>query len=258
MTSKPYDLADPNARSLVESLRSVGYGPSTAVADILDNSITAGAANIWIDFYWKGRESEITILDDGKGMSEVDLVEAMRPGTMSPTDSRASTDLGRFGLGLKTASFSQCRELTVWSKIKGVNPVGRQWDLDYVIHCNEWRLKKNLPEPEGPRFQQLKDLENGTLVTWRKLDRLVGKETANDDKSHQIFLTQIKESQRYLEMIFHRHLDGLAMTHHKPLRIFINDNKLEPWDPFHISANAPSESSPEEMIVGADRKLTSF
>lgn len=92
------------------------------MADILDNSISAGANNIWISRIWKGGQSIITIKDDGIGMNHQELIEAMRPGSQNPLEERSKSDLGRFGLGLKTASFSQCRILTVYSKRLITNP----------------------------------------------------------------------------------------------------------------------------------------
>ena len=112
-----YDLTQPEPAALVESLRAFGYSLRTAIADLVDNSITAKSKNIWVHFEWNGAGSRITIKDDGDGLTEAALVTAMRPGNQSPLDDRAPKDLGRFGLGLKTASFSQCRRLTVVSKV---------------------------------------------------------------------------------------------------------------------------------------------
>lgn len=107
--------ATPAAASMVETFRAMGYSLNS-MADILDNSISAGANNIWISRIWKGGQSIITIKDDGIGMNHQELIEAMRPGSQNPLEERSKSDLGRFGLGLKTASFSQCRRLTVYSK----------------------------------------------------------------------------------------------------------------------------------------------
>ena len=117
--SPDYDIASPGAAELFESLRAFGYDLPTALADIIDNSITARARNIWIDMLWDGEASRITIRDDGEGMTEDALRDAMRPGSMGPLQDRAANDLGRFGLGMKTASISQCRCMTVMSKTRG-------------------------------------------------------------------------------------------------------------------------------------------
>ena len=114
--NQQYEIANPKPAALIESLRAVGYNLPTAIADIIDNSLTADARNVELHFHWAGADSRICIIDDGRGMSELELHEAMRPGSRSPIEERGPEDLGRFGLGLKTASFSQCRSLTVISK----------------------------------------------------------------------------------------------------------------------------------------------
>ena len=124
--------AEPLASAMIETFRAIGYSLETAVADIIDNSISAGAKNIWINRYWLGGQSVLTIKDDGCGMDNNELVNALRPGTINPLAEREATDLGRFGLGLKTASFSQCRKLSVISKRANYMPVYWAWDLDYV------------------------------------------------------------------------------------------------------------------------------
>src|SRR5690349_3391180 len=124
--------AHPKPKSTLNSYRSFGYSVQTAIADIIDNSITARAKNIWINYVWDGSKSYLSILDDGLGMDLIELIDAMTPGSKNPQDNRESHDLGRFGLGLKTASFSQCRRLTVVSKKKDTILIKRCWDLDYV------------------------------------------------------------------------------------------------------------------------------
>src|SRR5690606_6461766 len=105
--------AEPEASSMIETFRAIGYSIETSIADIIDNSITAGADNVWIDYEWKCSKTSLSILDDGNGMNNEQLIQAMRPGSRSPLEERSSNDLGRFGLGLKTASFSQSRKFTV-------------------------------------------------------------------------------------------------------------------------------------------------
>lgn len=124
--------AIPEASSMIETFRAIGYNIETAVADIIDNSISANAKNIWINFDWKGADTWLSIKDDGSGMNNDELIQAMRPGSKNPLADRSSKDLGRFGLGLKTASFSQARQLTVLSKKQDYSCVYWTWDLDYV------------------------------------------------------------------------------------------------------------------------------
>ena len=132
------ELIPPNVSNFVKSLRDVGYTFEIAVADVLDNSISANATTIKIHTV-DHPALVFCMLDNGCGMSEPQLVEAMRLATQSPEEKRDKKDLGRFGLGLKTASFSQCKSLTVLSKQNNVTSI-RQWDLDYIANKNEWRL----------------------------------------------------------------------------------------------------------------------
>ena len=111
-----YDIVSPDAGAMIETLRAYGYHLETSIADIIDNSIYAEAHNVWVECSWDGEESTISIKDDGHGMSEEALKNAMRPGSKNPLQDSDAKDLGRFGLGLKTASFSQCRKLIVGSK----------------------------------------------------------------------------------------------------------------------------------------------
>ena len=143
LSSSDYDIAEPHASAMVESLRAFGYNLPTAIADLIDNSISAGAKNVWLYFYWDGSNSHISIRDDGHGMTEEKLINAMRPGSQNPLEQREPDDLGRFGLGLKTASFSQCRRLTVASRSEGCEVTLRRWDLDYINKANEWRLLRS-------------------------------------------------------------------------------------------------------------------
>ena len=135
MTDRKYKTrnAPPSACSMIESLRGLGYSTSTALADIIDNSLTAGANRVDLHFIWNGERQAVAILDNGHGMSDNELFDAMRLGFLSPLSERTAHDLGRFGLGLKTASFSQCRSLTVASKRKNGDMASLRWDLDHLL-----------------------------------------------------------------------------------------------------------------------------
>lgn len=119
-----FEIVEPRASALVESLRAFGYSPQTAIADLIDNSVSANSSIIDVHFRWDGHDSYIAVLDNGDGMSEQVLREAMRAGSANPLDARDKQDLGRFGLGLETASFSQCRQLTVMSASRDGAPSG--------------------------------------------------------------------------------------------------------------------------------------
>ncbi len=135
-----FDIVAPRADVLMESLRATGYSLPDAVSDLIDNSITAGARNIWLNFHWSGENSRVSFLDDGSGMSETELIDAMRIGSQSPRETREPSDLGRFGLGLKTASVSQARCLTVATHTGQGAIHTRRWDLDHLASTGDWQL----------------------------------------------------------------------------------------------------------------------
>ena len=133
--------APPNAAIMIEALRGLGYNTATALADIIDNSISAGARKVDLTFHWRESDCYIVVRDNGCGMSAAELDVAMRLGVKNPLTKRSGHDLGRFGLGLKTASFSQCRRLTVFSKKEGITTILR-WDLDILAASTDdgWYL----------------------------------------------------------------------------------------------------------------------
>lgn len=237
-TSRRAD-ATPHAASLIEGLRDIGYSLETAISDIIDNSITAGAKQIRIITEAFIDDPLIAIVDDGRGMSEDELVAAMRPGSRSPLATRDEPDLGRFGLGLKSASFSQCRRLTVVSKRNG-NTCAAVWDLDDVAERNEWSVQ--LPDDlKGiPEVGQLG--ATGTLVLWQKLDRLTGGVSHNADKRAEVINGRIAETERHLRLVFHRFTEDAKL-----LRILLNGRSLRPLDPF-ARKNPATISDPEEKL----------
>ena len=105
----------PRAHTLISATRHIGYSLESAIADLIDNSIAARARNVEIDFI-DTTESYIAILDDGFGMTDEELTSAMQYGSSDPSNNRSENDLGRYGLGLKTASMSQCKKMTVATK----------------------------------------------------------------------------------------------------------------------------------------------
>lgn len=254
-----YVLAEPRASAMVESLRAVGYSPQTAVADLIDNCIAAGAANVWVRFWWSGTESYVAIRDDGAGMNPDELTLAMKPGTIGPLEDRKPDDLGRFGLGLKTASFSQCRRLTVASRRKGGSISFRRWDLDYVQQVDEWRLLTAPASGSEHRFQDLDGMEHGTIVLWECMDRVVGDVRADNAKAQERFVTTVRDVDDHLAMVFHRFLSGK-----KPrLRIWFEGGSepkaVEPWDPFLESHPATFCTPTDEIpFAGGTIKVKGF
>jgi hypothetical protein len=227
--AQEWDDAGPGAAALIESLRSVGYSLPTSIADLIDNSITAHARRVWLQFEWNGADSWVSLRDDGNGMSEAELLKAMRPGSRSPLEDRATEDLGRFGLGLKTASFAHCRRLTV-ATTKGASISTRRWDLDYVRSTNEWRLLRAAAPGSEPRLAELKAERSGTLVLWEQLDRVVQNASVNDDKAFKRFQLDIERVTQHLGMVFHDYLSDQRLT------IFVNGtsaaHRVKPWSPF--------------------------
>ncbi len=195
----------PYAPTLIESTRAIGYTLEAAVADIIDNSVSAQATTVDVFFFPIGNPY-IAIMDNGCGMSADELDTAMRYGSQNPNETRASNDLGRFGLGLKTASLSQCRSLTVVSKQQN-HIEARRWDIDHVIAAGDWSLLILESDDEIkkiPRIDKLYELESGTLVVWQNLDRL--KDGAIDfDKSMGKKMDAMRE---HLSLVFHRYISG--------------------------------------------------
>lgn len=221
------EFADPNPSALILPFRAFGYDLKTAIADLIDNSIKAGAKNIWIGFHWDGDASEISILDDGTGMDKEDLVKAMRPGSFDATEERDPDDLGRFGLGLKTASFSQCRTLIVITKKQKNDTNIRAWDIDEIIKNNKWRLVIPKIDTSNEIFQSFKNLNAGTLILWRKMDRVTGEMSTDSKNDLKIFHDMIDVVEEHISMTFHRFMEGKGCIH-----FFVNNREIEPWDPF--------------------------
>ena len=235
--------APPRASAMIESLRGLGYSASTAIADLIDNSISAGAPNVEIHFMWDGPGSTIRILDNGRGMTDAELDKAMRLGERNPLESRMTMDLGRFGLGLKTASFSQCRRLTVCSR-RNENVSCLRWDLDALARSegDGWYLLEGPHHGSEHLLEPLASQTSGTIVLWEVLDRLV-----TTGFNEQDFLDLMDKVEHHLAMVFHRYLGG----HSPRLTITINGVSINPWDPFLINHQA-TWSSPVEHIQTAN------
>ena len=244
-----YDEVPPNAGAFIEGIRSLGYSLTDAIADIVDNSITAGASVISLDFHWDGADSWIRCTDDGKGMSADVLKEAMRIGSRSPSELRADNDLGRFGLGLKTASFSQSRRLSVRTREARGETLTRCWDVDRVIRTNRWQLLTQAPDERATALlEQIPAGASGTVVLWEYLDRIQPGMTLN--KASSLFLDDIRSVSNHLSVCFHRFLGPESS-----LTIRLNGHVIEPWDPFHEDNDA-TLVYPDEQL-GDGRAATS-
>jgi hypothetical protein len=218
----------PSARRLVNSLRDLGYDLSAALADLIDNSIAAGARNISIDTRFEGEDSWLRVADDGIGMTPSGLREAMRFGTRRPYD---DDDLGKFGLGLKSASLSQCRRLTVASRTA---PAGRitvaRWDLDHVEECDRWEVLRLSPG-DCPLASEPLRCCHGTVVLWEILDRVMRYRIPDGRRAQSDFDRLTDEIRAVLAMTFHRFLSGEA-KHGRRVQLIINGDPVGPWDPF--------------------------
>lgn len=222
----------PHAPTLIESTRAIGYTLEAAIADIVDNSISASASQIDI-FYFPIDDSYITILDNGCGMNADELEIAMRYGSQNPNEERDSKDLGRFGLGLKTASLSQCRILTVASKQRSHIEACR-WDIDHVNKTNDWSLLIFDSEEEIntiPQIEELRKLKSGTLVVWQNLDRLrIGELNFNRSMGKKM-----DDVRNHLSLVFHRYITG--EPHIKKIQLRMNNLSVPAVDPFLSRGN---------------------
>lgn len=216
----------PTADVLMVSMRAMGYSFESAVADVIDNSISAHANDISIKFPIDPADCYVAICDNGDGMTSAELFDAMKYGSESKRDGRSNDDLGRFGLGLKAASLSQCRKLTVISKKDGVISAFI-WDLDiieekrdwYVIECSEEQIT-------GIRFvDYLQDKKSGTVVLWENFD-IIQKSTGDVYASLNNHMSEVAD---YLSLIFHRFLNR---SDKQKVSISVNNFKLKGLDPF--------------------------
>lgn len=238
-----FEVVLPSASPVIQSLRALGYLPETAVADIVDNSLDAGATKIWIDIVWADENSYVRIADNGDGLDEETLVQAMRLGSKDPRDERRHHELGRFGMGLKTASFSLGKRLTVWSRQNGRENI-RCWDLDEVLASNEWKLRRSAFDDSLKALGTIPG-ETGTVVLIEKLDRLAP--PPYTDRRRERFFHQITVVEKHLQMVFHRFLERHLVE------IVLNGNSLVPWDPFSSRLPFTQELPKEDLVVNGKR-----
>jgi hypothetical protein len=247
----------PSAKRLIRSLRDMGYEFSAAVADLIDNSIEARANTIRIYVEWSGEESYVMIADNGSGMSAVQLREALRFGSERDYDSE---DLGKFGLGLKTASLSQCLRLTVASR-QNENRADINaycWDLDHIDATNRWEILqiKSADLQEKAR-QHLKE-GTGTVVIWERIDRILDYKRPDGEFARKHFIGMCRDLEEHVAMVFHRFMTGDVRG--KRLAIYLNENKVVPWDPFargevctqkleHIVMRIDSEKGKADVVL---------
>jgi len=245
----------PSARRLMESLRDIGYDLPAAVADLVDNSIDADAEDVRIDVGHDLQGGWIRIADDGIGMTERQLEEAMRFGS---SRSYAPTDLGHFGLGLKTASLSQCRRLTVATRSTVRGPIRiRRWDLDQVARTDSWQLERLTVKDSPSSLTDPLVGSTGAVVLWEHLDRILGARRPGGEAAARRLDAAASEIAEHLAMSFHRFLAG--ETPGAPLRIRVAGVELRPWDPFarmeRLTRALPAQTLPL-LYAGVRHEVT--
>lgn len=222
----------PRPHELIESIRDFGYTLPTAVADLVDNSITAAATNIKVSIASDAAgQSHIAVVDNGRGMALQTLVEALRLGSGGPPATRQPTDLGRFGLGLKTASLSQGRSLTVITKrIGDPTPAVRRLDMDFIRASGSWSLNTEADDGAKSYEAQVANLPSGTAVVISNLDRTsffqVPAARLQEHLGHALHSVQ-----GHLSMVFHRFIA-------EGLQIQLGATLLIPWDPFLLGKSS--------------------
>ncbi|MFB4317618.1 ATP-binding protein [Actinomadura sp. 21ATH] len=222
---------DPYAGDLVESLRALAYDLPTALADLIDNSITAKASTVWIRYCSDPGQSWVAVIDDGHGMDDAQLREAMRF-ARAPTKERARGDLGRFGLGLKTASLSQARMLTVLSRGSSGSLAARTWDIDEIAKRQEWYVRSDIDPEARMILDQLGFTGAGTVVLWRRLDKL-------DEGS--ALRRRIQVASRELSLLFHIYLER------GKLKLIVGNTALQPADPYLRGHSATQDRGSEVL-----------
>lgn len=232
-------------KALLQGLRAIGYNFSTAVADIIDNSLSAGATEIKVFSDPLNTEPYFCILDNGCGMNGRELENAMLPGSDRNGKIECETELGRFGLGLKSASLSQCREFTVASKKYG-KIRAMSFDLD-VIEKEDRLLLKQLTNAEIMHLPNVKLLEaynTGTLVIWTKFDKI----EANAKNFEDTFRNVIAEAKKHVELVFHRFYEMVA--------IYFNNKRIDKRDPFLLNSEGRTQKGRESKITIDGSEIT--
>lgn len=227
----------PSANILLSSLRSVGYTPETAIADIVDNSLSAKASIVDIYFDWE--KQRITIADNGEGMARNELLSSMSIGSSDPLIDRSIHDLGRFGMGMKTASFSLGKKLTVISK-NNSEISNACWDLDYVRQSDKWEILIN--DSSDAFIVELSDIISqyscGTIVCISNIDKLISSDSSAEKKKFYKMIDNVKS---HLSLVFHRFMES------GEIQIRFNGTLLNPWNPFIPNNNARQELEQEEV-----------
>lgn len=247
----------PDPERVMEGLRDTGYNFNTAIADIIDNSIAADATRVDISVDLNPKdEVTVYIADNGTGMDEAGLKNAMRYGSKQRED---PSSLGKFGLGLKTGSTAFCRCLSVISRGQGDDTVRKvQWDLDYIAKTNAWNLKMlSASEDEVDILEGTAGAGSGTVVIWEKIDRLL-KTYSNTSSARKALKRTVDALEFHISMVYQRFLDP-EDEREKNISITLNGAPVQAWDPFCLK-EADTEKLAEETVdvEMPDGKVSTF
>lgn len=249
----------PDPGRTMEGLRDTGYDFETAIADLVDNSIAANAnvVDIRINQDFRGNV-RVSIADNGEGMDRDGLVDAMRYGSPKRFD---PASLGKYGLGLKTASTAYCRRLSVIARKDGSAALHMAtWDLDHVMQAQKWLLLMS-DEPDEEAVEHLNEIApeiSGTIVVWTKVDRLLGNYHDPGGKPAQKALAKkVGELKEHLAEIYQRFIDPKDKRA-RNVKIRLNREEVKAWDPFQagLSELVASETIPTETESGAQAEFT--
>jgi hypothetical protein len=258
MTSHETIPVEPDIARITNGLRDTGYEFNTAIADIIDNSIAAGASHVdvrvAVDFM---NDVIVSVADDGVGMNREELIDAMRYGSKQ----RANlSSLGKFGLGLKTASTAFCRKLIVTSRASSAQPaLSAIWDLDFIAQAKDWSLQLRQPgQAEIALLEAVADDAPGTVVIWDKIDRLLPDYKKSDGKPIKKALKRYTDSLRtHISLVYQRFLDPKD-DRAQNIEIKLNDIQVEAWDPFFTAFNNEPVLENIQAIELPNGERTSF
>lgn len=248
-------ILEPDPARVMEGLRDTGYDFNTAMADLIDNSIAANATTVKVRINLDPKNNvQVYIADNGIGMDSNGLLNAMRYGSQRRSD---PSSLGKFGLGLKTASTAFCRSLSLLSKTGTSSYKKVQWDLDEIARINKWKLLE--PKIDSSEVELLEDVtkgNSGTLVIWDKVDRLIKNYTYQGSRNNA-FKRIVDKLKIHLSMVYQRFLDS-SFKDVKHFELYVNDEKIKPWDPFCLNEPKHQLLAQQNVKVQNGDKESSF
>lgn len=217
VTGGNYVEAPPNAFKTLTSLRMMGYDTVASVSDLVDNCIDAGATRVSVEVRQAGKGGKdsgdtgivIDVQDNGIGMDGDTLNQALRLGSET---SHENTDLGKYGMGLVTASLGMARSIYVLTRKDKAQAYEAVLDIDDVAKHNKFLIALQPVADSRKVLSILKD--HGTLVRVSKIDRI-------DDVNVARFAATLrtKFAQTYRTFL------------NAGLKLAVNNRLVEPFDP---------------------------